>query len=104
MRPVLEESRPLQSLLRSRADWLLALCFMLSCGALTTRAFTSTDADTLFEAHTKAFYQEKDGRAWFKENTEDDKKVSYWMRAERKRLERSWTCCVARGHSPRKHN
>lgn len=47
----------------------------------TARAFTSADADTLFEAHTKAFYDEKDGRAWFKEST-DGGKVSYWMRAE----------------------
>ncbi|RYD73265.1 MAG: hypothetical protein EOP84_21825, partial [Verrucomicrobiaceae bacterium] len=38
-------------------------------------------ADTLFEAHAKAFYQEEDGRAWFKESTEGGK-VSYWMRAE----------------------
>ena len=27
----------------------------------------AADADTLFEAHTKAFYQEKDGGARFKE-------------------------------------
>jgi predicted alpha-1,6-mannanase (GH76 family) len=54
---------------------------MVSCGALSARALTSVDADTLFEAHTRAFYQEKDGRAWFKEST-DGGKVSYWMRAE----------------------
>jgi predicted alpha-1,6-mannanase (GH76 family) len=47
----------------------------------TVRAFTAADADTLFEAHTRAFYQEQEGRAWFKEST-DGGKVSYWMRAE----------------------
>lgn len=57
------------------------VCCAASCGGLTARAFTSADADTLFDAHTKAFYQEKDGRAWFKESTEGGK-VSFWMRAE----------------------
>jgi hypothetical protein len=53
----------------------------ISCGALSAPAFTPADADTMFEAHTKAFYEEKDGHAWFKESTEGGK-VSYWMRAE----------------------
>jgi len=44
-------------------------------------AFTFADADTLFEAHAKAFYREQDGRAWFAEST-DGGKVSFWMRAE----------------------
>ena len=56
-------------------------CFAISSGALTAGAFTPADADTMFEAHTKAFYEEKDGHAWFKESTEGGK-VSYWMRAE----------------------
>jgi predicted alpha-1,6-mannanase (GH76 family) len=55
--------------------------FCLTVSAGSVRAFTAADADTLFEAHTKAFYEEKDGRAWFKEST-DGGKVSYWMRAE----------------------
>jgi predicted alpha-1,6-mannanase (GH76 family) len=50
--------------------------------ALSAWGFTSVDADTMFEAHKKAFYEEKDGRAWSKESTEGEKKVSYWMRAE----------------------
>ena len=56
-------------------------CFTIFCEVLTARAFTPADADTLFEAHTKAFYEETDGRAWFKESS-DGGKVSYWMRAE----------------------
>ena len=62
------------------ARWTLLLliaCFV----TLPAGAFTSADADALFEAHSKAFYQEQDGRAWFKEST-DGGKVSYWMRAE----------------------
>src|ERR1035437_5610071 len=64
-----------------RAAWFAMLCFTASCGGLTARAFTSADADTLLEAHTKAFYRVKDGRAWFQETTEGGK-ASYWMRAE----------------------
>ena len=61
--------------------WLSLLGLATTCGTLTVRAFTSADADTSFEAHTGAFYREKDGRAWFQESTEGGK-VSYWMRAE----------------------
>jgi hypothetical protein len=55
-------------------------CFALSSGALSAAAFTPADADTLFEAHPKAFDEEKDGHAWFKESTEGGK-ISYWMPA-----------------------
>jgi predicted alpha-1,6-mannanase (GH76 family) len=57
------------------------LSIMMFCGSPTAHAFTSADAETLFRAHTKAFYLEKDGRAWFAESTEGGK-ASYWMRAE----------------------
>lgn len=64
-----------------RTVWMAVLCCVVSCGELTARAFTSADADTLFDAHTKAFYRERNGRAWFRESTSGGK-VSYWMRAE----------------------
>jgi predicted alpha-1,6-mannanase (GH76 family) len=64
-----------------RAAWIAVLCSMVSFGVLTAQAFTSANADALFDAHTKAFYQETNGRAWFKESTEGGK-VSYWTRAE----------------------
>ncbi|MCX6926253.1 MAG: hypothetical protein NT154_24055 [Verrucomicrobia bacterium] len=64
-----------------RVAWMTLFCCTVSCGVQTARAFTSADADTLFDAHTKAFYREEDGRAWFTEST-DGGKVSYWMRAE----------------------
>lgn len=44
-------------------------------------AFTAIDAETMFQAHTKAFYQVTNGRASFKEMT-DGGKASFWMRAE----------------------
>ena len=58
------------------------LCLVVSWGAPAAKAFTSTDADTIFEAHTKAFYKEKNGCAWFKESTTGEKKASFWTRAE----------------------
>jgi len=64
-------------------SWLTrcATSLILCLTALSSPAVTPEDADTLFDAHTKAFYQEKDGHAWFKEST-DGGKTSYWMRAE----------------------
>ena len=59
-----------------------AFCFAVSCGAPSARAVTAEEASTLFEAHAKAFYREKDGRAWFVKSTEGDRKADYWMWAE----------------------
>lgn len=65
----------------NHATLLIVLCLTVSCGALAARAFTSADADTMFQAHAKAFYREKDGRAWFTRDTEGGK-ADFWMRAE----------------------
>ncbi len=72
---------PFKTLSRVGIAWIVLLSFLWGCGGMKARAFTAADADTLLAAHTKAFYQEKDGLAWFKEST-DGGKVSYWMRAE----------------------
>src|ERR1035437_7966473 len=81
MKPASDQDRAVQTWWRIRAAGMAVLCFTVSCGALTARAFTSADADTLLESHTQAFYRVKEGRAWFKETTEGGK-ASYWMRAE----------------------
>lgn len=60
---------------------IVVLCCATSCGAPAAHAFTSADADTLLEAHTKAFYREKDGQAWFAKNT-DGGKADFWTWAE----------------------
>lgn len=58
----------------------LTLCFIaLSCGRST--AFTSADADAIFEAHTKAFYREKNGEGWHRKRT-DGGRADFWMQAE----------------------
>ena len=54
----------------------------MSGWAPTARAFTAADADTVFEAHTKAFYRMEEGRAWHIKNTEESKKADFWTRAE----------------------
>jgi len=36
---------------------MAVLCFTISCGTSAAHAFTSADADAIFDAHTKAFYR-----------------------------------------------
>ena len=59
----------------------IVLGLALMGGVLQAQAFTPADRDASFNAHIRAFYEEKDGHAWFKESNEGGK-VSYWMRAE----------------------
>lgn len=60
---------------------LVMLCFSVFCGSLTVQGGNVENADALFEAHTKAFYREKDGRAWHAKDT-DGGKADFWTRAE----------------------
>jgi predicted alpha-1,6-mannanase (GH76 family) len=64
-----------------RAAWVVVFGFMAVCGTLTVRAFTARDADTIFEAHAKAFYREDGGRARHSKNTEGGK-ADFWTEAE----------------------
>ena len=48
----------------------------------TARAFTSADADSLFAAHTKAFYRTTNGRAYYLKSTEGNKPADFWTEAE----------------------
>ncbi len=48
--------------------------FAVSCGGQTI-------ADEAFEAHTKAFYRERDDRAWFAKDTEGGR-ADFWTQAE----------------------
>jgi predicted alpha-1,6-mannanase (GH76 family) len=69
------------------AACLAAVCLAAGCKTAPTGTFTSARADALLQAHTQAFYRVKDGRAWFKETTAGEKKVSFWMRAEQMEME-----------------
>lgn len=64
-----------------RVVWMATLCFTMNYRIHADLSFTAADADTLFEAHARAFYRVQDGRAWFLESTEGGR-VSFWMRAE----------------------
>src|SRR2546430_792488 len=66
---------------RILAAWIPVLFLTVSCGALTARAFTAADADTIFDAHIKAFYREEGGRAWFAKDTQGGK-ADFWRSAE----------------------
>ena len=66
---------------RIRAARIVVFCLAISCGALTARAFTGSDADAIFEAHTKSFYRVTNGAAWHTKST-DGGKADYWMQAE----------------------
>jgi predicted alpha-1,6-mannanase (GH76 family) len=81
MIPVTAQNRVFRTMRRIRVEWIVVLCFTMTCVVLKSGAFTAADADTLFDAHKKAFYQEENGLAWFKKTTEGGK-ISYWMRAE----------------------
>jgi len=81
MKSISVKNRLVNTSWQIRALWMAVLCLTVSCGVPAARAFTSVDADTLLEAHTRAFYREKDGRAWFAKNTEGGK-ADFWTRAE----------------------
>jgi predicted alpha-1,6-mannanase (GH76 family) len=67
--------------MRLKSACIAIVCLAVGFGAATTQAFTSADADVLLRAHTRAFYQAKGDRGWFKETT-DGGKTSFWMEAE----------------------
>jgi predicted alpha-1,6-mannanase (GH76 family) len=69
-----------------RAAFLAALCLAAGCKTSRPGTFASSRADVLLAAHTQAFYQVQDDRAWFKEATAGGK-VSFWMRAEEMEME-----------------
>lgn len=81
MKPITVQSRARQAMGWIRAIAFAVLCLTAGCGALMAQAFTSADADAAFEAHTKAFYREQDGLAWYAKDTEGGK-ADFWTRAE----------------------
>ena len=65
---------------------IAAFCLAVLGGATAARAFTLEDANILLQAHTRAFCQIHDGRAWFNKNT-DGGKADFWKRAELMEME-----------------
>ncbi len=58
-----------------------ALLGFLAFAGVAAQAFTSADADAIFDAHAKAFYKVEGDRAWYAKNTEGGK-TDFWMAAE----------------------
>ena len=66
---------------------LAAIAFLASgCGTRPASRFKSPRADLLLEAHTRAFCQVQNGRAWFKKNTEGGQ-ADFWKSAEMMEME-----------------
>ena len=81
MKPGLNRKTRAQTRGWIRAAKIMALFGVIAWGALTTPAFTNSDADAIFEAHTKAFYRATNGLAWHQKST-DGGKADFWMQAE----------------------
>jgi len=66
-----------------RAIWMTVIGLaVLSSLALPARAFTSVDADTIFAAHTKAFYRSANEGAFYRKHTEGNRPADFWTEAE----------------------
>jgi predicted alpha-1,6-mannanase (GH76 family) len=81
------EPETLQDLLGQMSFQIRAACavlifFAVSCGSFTARAFTSADAETMFNAHTKAFYRLTNDSAFYLKSTERNKPADFWTEAE----------------------
>lgn len=81
MTRVFGQRRPFQTAWPIRTARIALLFLAVGCVALAARAFTAADADAIFDAHTKAFYREEGGRAWFTKDTEGGK-ADFWRWAE----------------------
>jgi len=66
----------------ARAIWLTILSITMIGMTSAVRAFTSADADTLFQAHTQAFYRMADDGAFYLKSTEGNKPADFWTEAE----------------------
>ncbi len=82
MKPGSEKKRAIRTSWWIRALWCVVIFFTVSCAAFTVRAFTSADADTLFDAHASAFYRMTNERAFYLKSTEGNKPADFWMEAE----------------------
>jgi predicted alpha-1,6-mannanase (GH76 family) len=82
MKSAANSNAPRQTSWRIRATWIAIIFLAVSYGSFTARAFTSADADTMFAAHTKAFYRMTNGGAFYLKSTEGNKPADFWTEAE----------------------
>jgi predicted alpha-1,6-mannanase (GH76 family) len=82
MKQASQQYLAVQTSWRIRAAGIAVILLAVSCCSLTVRAFTSADADTLFDAHAKAFYRMINGGAFYQKSTEGNKPADFWTEAE----------------------
>src|ERR1022692_1431855 len=61
---------------------IAVVCLVVGSSVLTARAFSSADADTIFAAHTKAFFRSANGGAYYLKRTEGNRPADFWTEAE----------------------
>lgn len=61
--------------------WSGGAALLIVMLATPAEAYTSSDADTIFEAHRKAFFREERGKGWHAKSTEGGK-ADFWTRLE----------------------
>ena len=80
---VMEKKTPSHySWCRIKVSWWALLAVAFCCSGAAARAFTSADADAIFDAHAKAFYRTKDGGAFYRKNSESNQPADFWTEAE----------------------
>lgn len=82
MKAVFLESPAVQLSRWIQTFWIGIIFLAIFCGPPTARAFTSADADTLFAAHTRAFYRLTNGGAFYQKDTDENKPADFWTEAE----------------------
>ena len=65
-----------------RAVWAVITCTAMLGTVLTARSFTAADADAIFAAHTKAFYQVTNEQAFYLKSTTGNRRADFWTEAE----------------------
>ncbi len=69
----------MMNLLKFHRSWVTAMGVVVL--ATSAEGYTAADADTIFEAHSKAFFRQKDGNGWHTKSTEGGK-ADFWTRLE----------------------
>lgn len=61
--------------------WACGAAVAVMAASTMAEAYTAADADTVFEAHSKAFFRERNGKGWHAKTTEGSK-ADFWTRCE----------------------
>jgi predicted alpha-1,6-mannanase (GH76 family) len=76
------QNLPVLTTWRIHTAVMIVIFFAVGCCSFAARAFTSADADTLFDAHTKAFFRMTNGGAFYQKSTKGNRPADFWTEAE----------------------